>query len=85
MAHVERIAISLSKDLARRVEAERKQTGETRSAFVRRAIEQRLREKARAAKVSAYTEGYRRTPETPAEARASEAAAAQLLAQEPWD
>ena len=60
MAHVERIAISLSKDLARRVEAERKQTGETRSAFVRRAIEQRLREKARAAKVSAYTEGYRK-------------------------
>jgi hypothetical protein len=42
-------------------------------------------QRARAEDVRRYVEGYARTPETGDEIAAAEAAAAQLLAEEPWE
>jgi len=78
-----KMTISLPEDLVRTVERARKGTKETRSAFVRRAIEQLFAEESRKKKLAAYLDGYRRHPETPEEIAGAEAAA-RILAEEPW-
>ena len=85
MAQSVKIAISLSKPLIRLVEKERKRTGETRSAFVRRALRRLLQEKEHMLQVSEYVEGYGAQPETEEEIDAAEAGAAELLSREPWE
>ena len=80
-----KIAISLPNELLRKVERLRKQTGESRSAVFRRAVELVFDEQQRAARVAAYVEGYRKHPETADEVEAAEAAAMELLAEEPWE
>lgn len=79
-----KIAISLPTRLARRMEKERKRTGETRSAFVRRAIRRMFEEKEHMLQVSEYIEGYRARPETEEEI-ASARAGTGVLAGEPWE
>jgi metal-responsive CopG/Arc/MetJ family transcriptional regulator len=81
----EKIAISLPASFLRRIEELRRQTGETRSAMVRRLIEERLRQQERGARVREYEDGYRKQPETAGEIAAAEAAASALLAEEPWE
>ena len=85
MAHIAKIAISLPGELVRRVEKSRKASGETRSSFIRRAIERILREEEERELIVRYQEGYRAHPETPEEIAAAEAAATQLLSGEPWE
>jgi metal-responsive CopG/Arc/MetJ family transcriptional regulator len=85
VAASEKIAISLPVDLVKRIEKERRRTGETRSAFIRRAVRLMFRAQSHAARVREYVEGYGRDPETEDEVRAAEAAAARLLAGEPWE
>ena len=80
-----KIAISLPTKLAKQIETLRKVTGETRSGFIRRAIEGHLRQLENASRVAEYVEGYGRRPETAEEIEAAEAAAIDLLSQEPWE
>ena len=85
MAEVEKVAISLPANLLKKVESIRKTTGESRSAFIRRAIESALAARDREALIAKYEDGYRKNPETPDEIAAAEAAAIALLAGEPWE
>ena len=85
MAQTSKIAVSLSSTLLERVERARHETGETRSAFVRRAVELALLADKEKALRARYLEGYRKHPETTKEVRAAEASAARLLAEEPWE
>jgi len=70
----EKIAISLGETLLNELEALRKRTGESRSALIRRALDQLLATERRREQVAAYVDGYRRQPE-------SEASVAAALAQ----
>ena len=81
----EKIAISLPSQMVKRMEKERKRTGETRSALVRRAIALLFAEKEREQRNRAYMAGYRAMPETEQEIRAAEAAAADPLTWDPWE
>lgn len=80
-----KIAISLPRDTARMVERLRKESGESRSAFIRKAIERILEEKQKARDIQAYIEGYRRMPETAADRVVPESVVMESLAKEPWD
>ena len=83
MGNAVKIAISLPGKIAREVESIRKKTGETRSAFIKRAIEATLDERNESAMVKGYVAGYRKMPETTEEIEAAETAA-KLLPWEPW-
>jgi metal-responsive CopG/Arc/MetJ family transcriptional regulator len=85
MSVSKKIAISLPEEVLSAMEKVRRRTGESRSAFIRRALEQALAERKERAQISRYLEGYRRHPETRKEVKAAEAAATALLAEEPWE
>lgn len=80
-----KVAVSLPKSLYHAVERERRETGLSRSAIVRKALEESMARRHRAALVERYVEGYRGSPETAAEVAAGESAAAEVFAQEPWE
>lgn len=73
MAASKKISISLPVDLVKRIEKERRRTGETRSALIRRAVRLMFRAQSHAARVQKYVEGYTREPETDDEVRDAEA------------
>ena len=85
MSHAMRFAISLPRDTARQVERLRKETGESRSAFIRKAIERVFEERRHAKDIQDYIEGYRKHPDTAEEIEAAETSAAALFAAEPWE
>ena len=85
MSATERIAISLPRELLKSIERVRRETGETRSALVQRALREVVAQKKRAEDLRRYVEGYAAAPETPDEIATAEASAAQLLAEEPWE
>ena len=85
MPQTSKVAISLTANLMEEMERARRETGETRSAFVRRAVEIALRINKNENLGAKYQEGYRRQPETEEEVFAAEASAADLLSQEPWE
>ena len=85
MFRVGKIAISLPQDLLQIVERERGKSGETRSAFFRRAVEEMLGRSERNERIDAYVRGYLRQPETDAEAAAADAAATDALEAEEWE
>ena len=85
MPEAEKIAISLNRKLLQKIEKVRKATGETRSAFIARALEQLFRQHQKMARVSEYVEGYGRQPENTDEIAAAEAAAIAALSQENWE
>jgi metal-responsive CopG/Arc/MetJ family transcriptional regulator len=85
MAETRKIAISIPGDLMRRVERLRKKTGESRSAFIRRAIEGALAQKDHRALVARYQEGYIRHPETSGEITGADASAIELLSEVAWE
>jgi metal-responsive CopG/Arc/MetJ family transcriptional regulator len=85
MSAIRKIAISLPSELVSDLERIRKQTGETRSAFIRRALELAMAERKQRVQIARYLEGYRKHPETAKEIKAAEAAATALLAEEPWE
>ena len=80
-----KIAISLPVETAREVERLRKESGESRSAFILKAVERIFEERDRALRAKAYAEGYRRLPETAEDHLLSESAVAEILAKDPWD
>ena len=80
-----KIAISLPLDTARMVERLRKESGESRSAFIRKALERIFEERQKARDIQAYIEGYRRMPETSEDRVVPESVVMESLAKEPWD
>ncbi|GMV16153.1 MAG: ribbon-helix-helix protein, CopG family [Polyangiaceae bacterium] len=82
---VEKLAISLDRELLRRAEQLRRATGESRSALVARALRQLLRAQEVEQLARDYVAAYRRVPETPLEVRAARALAKKSLARVEWD
>jgi len=85
MARVAKIAISLPEEVLAAVEQQRKDSGESRSEFFRRAAEMLLRRQREQEMSDRYVEAYRRMPETEEEVEAARSAASAILAGEPWE
>lgn len=79
-----KFAVSMGEEEFRAMEAIRKKTGLTRSAFVRDAFRAWRESRRREAAKKAYVDGYRRVPEDPALAEGLAAASAKVLAGEDW-
>jgi metal-responsive CopG/Arc/MetJ family transcriptional regulator len=80
-----KIAISLPEEVLRAIESARKASGESRSQFLRRAVEAYLRRQKERDLDEQYIRGYVEQPETPQEAGGLYSAGLAALAQEPWD
>ncbi len=85
MTKIAKIAISLPEEILSVVERERKESGESRSQFFRRAIETLLRQQHERELTSRYIRGYQRIPEASEEVEAAYHAASTILAKEPWE
>lgn len=85
MAKVAKVAISLPQDILKIVEQERKTTGESRSEFFRRAVEELLRQEREKVAVEKYIQSYQQTPETTEEVEEALSIAGAVLAEEPWE
>ena len=79
-----RFTISLPTSLLEAVDRRLVRDGESRSAVVRRLLEEALREAQERADVERYIRGYRETPQTEAELGWSDLAAREHLAELPW-
>jgi len=84
MPQSRKIAISLPGELMKKVEKQRKKTGESRSAFIRRALEARFERSERDALEERYVRGYLEHPETAEEVAEVEAMAAEVFDRESW-
>ncbi len=82
---VEKVAVSVDRDLLRRAERLRRTTGESRSALVSRALRQLLSDEERQARVEAYVAAYRSVPEDVEATELAHALAARSLASIPWE
>jgi hypothetical protein len=85
MANAAKVAISLDASLLARVESIRATTGESRSAFISRALVALVKEQTRARAVSRYVDAYREHPEAPVDVAAARNGARRALARVPWD
>lgn len=72
MSKTVKIAISLPDDLFKKIEKSRKTAGETRSSFIKRAIEKTLSDREKNLLVDKYIQGYIDFPETKEEIAAAE-------------
>lgn len=79
-----KVAISLPRVVWKKLDALRRERGESRSALFLEALQQWLQGRERNVQVRRYGEAYRRMPETPEEVAAFEQAAASLLAAKEW-
>ena len=80
-----KIAISLPDDVLQAIEKERELTGESRSAFFRRAAKALLKQKQREERDREYIRAYREMPETVEELGWLQASSQAVLAEYPWD
>lgn len=86
MAHpAEKIAISLDPEVLAGAERLRKQTGESRSALIARALRQLLREAETQRRRSEYVAAYRRVPETSREVALTRKLARKSVRAVAWD
>lgn len=79
-----KVAISLPEQVFNTIEKERKATGESRSEFFRRAVDQLLKQEREAEQVEAYIKGYRLMPESADEVDVIHRAGVSVLNEEPW-
>lgn len=79
-----KVTISLPTDLVKAVDRRQQERGETRSEFIRYALERLFREERERQDVERYVRGYLEQPESEEEARAMEQLAVETLAAEPW-
>ena len=79
-----KIAISLPEDTLEAVEKEREISGESRSSFFNRAVENLLKQEQEVRLVESYVEGYRAMPESAGEIDAVHRSGVSVLAEEPW-
>jgi len=82
---VGKIAISLPPDLLADIERLRRETGETRSALIRRAVEHLLCRIELDGMVREYVQGYLDHPESKSEVDAATASASDALEETPWE
>jgi len=80
-----KIAVSIPKELLKEAEKERKKGGESRSAFVQRAIRVSLKQSKKDKAISSYTEGYQSKPESKEEIDEARRIAEFVLVEEPWE
>ena len=85
MSQSAKVAVTIPKEIYRKVEQLRRATHASRSGVVQRALVLLLRQSERDERVRAYVEGYRKNPETDHEIRAAEASAKRLLSEVPWE
>jgi hypothetical protein len=85
MSNVAKVACSIDADLLARVESVRKRTGESRSAFISRALRMLTAESARALAVARYVEAYRERPESSGVVGAARRTAHRALSRLTWD
>jgi len=85
MANAAKIACSIDADLLRRVETVRARTGESRSAFISRALLAMTAESARTRAVKEYVEAYKDHPESPADVATARRAARRALSRLDWE
>jgi metal-responsive CopG/Arc/MetJ family transcriptional regulator len=79
-----KISISLPDRLLRRADKKRKQTGESRSEFFRRAAEELLAAEERRLAVDRYVRGYTASPEDATEVAWLAKASAAAVGEDPW-
>jgi len=84
MAKIAKITISIPEEVLNAVETERKESGESRSQVIRRAIELLLRQRKEQELSEQYIQAYRQMPETEEEVKAARQAAISILAEESW-
>ncbi len=85
MPKTAKIAISLPEEVLVSVEQERRNSGESRSEFFRRAVEALLRRQQEQEMSEQYIRAYQQIPETEEEIEAARHAASNILAKEPWE
>ncbi|MBI2917660.1 MAG: ribbon-helix-helix protein, CopG family [Chloroflexi bacterium] len=85
MQDTAKITFSLPRDLLDSIERERAAGGETRSQFLRRAIEAFFRRQREREEIERYIRGYQQYPETAEEIAFAESALADVMAENPWD
>ncbi len=85
MPKTAKIAISLPEEVLAAVEQARKDNGESRSEFFRRAAETLLRHQREQKMNELYIRAYQQMPETEEEVEAARRAASNILAEEPWE
>jgi metal-responsive CopG/Arc/MetJ family transcriptional regulator len=85
MPKTAKIAISLPEEVLAAVEQARKNNGESRSEFFRRAAETLLRRQREQKMNELYIRAYQQMPETEEEVEAARRAASNILAKEPWE
>ncbi len=79
-----KVSISLPRLLLRTADRARRETGESRSQFFRRAAEALLEERRRQEAVARYLAGYQAVPERPGELAWVAESGLAALAEEPW-
>jgi hypothetical protein len=85
MSKVAKIACSIDEGLLARVESVRKKTGESRSAFIGRALRVLTAEAARGLAAARYVEAYRQHPERAEEIRTARQTARRALTRVAWE
>ena len=85
MPKTAKIAISLPEDVLAAVERERRDSGESRSEFFRRAAVSLLNYQREQERRELYIRAYQQMPETEEEIEAARRAASNILAEEPWE
>lgn len=84
MNKTEKIAISVPSDLLKRVEKGRRARGQSRSAFVRSALEAQLRQMGELEADEAYRNAYRARPETKEDREWVKSTASGVFEKNPW-
>jgi metal-responsive CopG/Arc/MetJ family transcriptional regulator len=84
MPKTTKIAISLPNEMLTDVEQERRESGESRSEFFRRAVEALLRRSREQDMTERYIRAYQQNPETKEEIEAARHAASAILSEESW-
>ena len=79
-----KVAISLPEHLLKAIEKERKARGESRSEFLRRAVEKLLKQEQESKAIDTYIQGYRVIPESAGQVEAIHRAGVAALEKEPW-
>ena len=84
MPKTAKVAISLPQDILNNIEKERKARGESRSEFVRKAVEKELKGEKESSAIRAYIQGYKKMPETTEEIEMAQQTSLVVLSAEPW-
>jgi len=85
MGQTRKLSITLPGEVVDDVERLKRESKETRSAVILRVLRAFFRRRGEETRIREYVEGYRKHPESAAEIKVAEAAATELLAQEPWE